>query len=144
MVKIPLSNTGDVDSVPDGGATVLHATWGRTASGTRILNVLSRFSCVQLFVTPRTIVHQATLSLRFSRPEYWSSLPFPPPGIFPTQGSNPYLLHLLHWQVGSLPLVARGKLLENLNTSMQKKKKKPATPPDQTLHDIQRLTQNGS
>ena len=24
-------------------------------------------------------------------------------GIFPTQGSNPHLLHLLHWQVGSLP-----------------------------------------
>ena len=26
-------------------------------------------------------------------------------GIFPTQGSNPCLLCLLHWQVGSLPLV---------------------------------------
>ena len=26
-----------------------------------------------------------------------------PPGIFPTQGSNPNLLHLLHWQAGSLP-----------------------------------------
>ena len=25
-------------------------------------------------------------------------------GIFPTQGSNPRLLHLLHWQVDSLPL----------------------------------------
>ena len=25
-------------------------------------------------------------------------------GIFPTQGLNPLLLHLLHWQVGSLPL----------------------------------------
>ena len=24
--------------------------------------------------------------------------------IFQTQGSNPYLLHLLHWQVDSLPL----------------------------------------
>ena len=24
--------------------------------------------------------------------------------IFPTQGSNPHLSHLLHWQVGSLPL----------------------------------------
>ena len=30
-------------------------------------------------------------------------------GIFPTQGSNPGLLHLLHWQVGSLPLVPPGK-----------------------------------
>ena len=25
-------------------------------------------------------------------------------GIFPTQRSNPHLLQILHWQVGSLPL----------------------------------------
>ena len=30
-------------------------------------------------------------------------------GIFPTQGSNPRLLSLLHWQMGSLPLVPPGK-----------------------------------
>ena len=30
-------------------------------------------------------------------------------GIFPTQGSNPQLLYLLHWQVGSLTLVPPGK-----------------------------------
>jgi len=30
-------------------------------------------------------------------------------GIFPTQGSNPHLLHLTHWQAGSLPLVLLGK-----------------------------------
>ena len=30
-------------------------------------------------------------------------------GSFQTQGSNPYFLHLLHWQVGSLPLVPPGK-----------------------------------
>ena len=30
-------------------------------------------------------------------------------GIFPTQGSNPCLLCLLHWQVGSLLLVPPGK-----------------------------------
>ena len=30
-------------------------------------------------------------------------------GIFPAQGSNPHLLHLLHWQVGSLPLEPPGK-----------------------------------
>ena len=32
-------------------------------------------------------------------------------GIFPTQGLNPHLLCLLHWQVGSLPLVPPGKPL---------------------------------
>ena len=31
-------------------------------------------------------------------------------GIFQTQGSNPCLLCLLHWQVGSLPLVPHEKL----------------------------------
>ena len=30
-------------------------------------------------------------------------------GIFPTQGLNTYLLHLLHWQVGSLLLAPPGK-----------------------------------
>ena len=30
-------------------------------------------------------------------------------GIFLTQGSNPCLLHLLHWQVGSLQLAPPGK-----------------------------------
>ena len=29
-------------------------------------------------------------------------------GIFPTQGSNPCLLHLLHWQADSLPLSHQG------------------------------------
>ena len=30
-------------------------------------------------------------------------------GIFLTQGSNPCLLHLLHWEVGSLALAPPGK-----------------------------------
>ena len=35
-------------------------------------------------------------------------------GIFPTQGSNPSLLHLLHWQVGSLPLVPPEKRMHGI------------------------------
>ena len=31
--------------------------------------------------------------MEFSRQEYWSGLSCPPPGIFPTQGSNPGLTH---------------------------------------------------
>ena len=34
-------------------------------------------SRVWLFVTPWTVDHQAPLSMRFSRQEYWSGLPFP-------------------------------------------------------------------
>ena len=45
----------------------------------------------------------------FPRQEHWSGLPFPSPGIFLTQGSNPSLLHLLHWQVDSWLLVTPGK-----------------------------------
>ena len=40
----------------------------------------SLLSC--LFATPQTVAHQA-LSMGCSRPEYWSGLPFPPPGDLP-------------------------------------------------------------
>ena len=71
--------------------------------------MLSHFSRVQLCATPWTLAHQAPLSIGFPRQEHWSGLPFPSPGIFPTQGLNPQLLRLLHCQVGSLPLTPLGK-----------------------------------
>ena len=46
------------------------------------MKVLVTQSC-RLFATPWTIVHQAPLSIEFSKQEYWSELPFPPPGIEP-------------------------------------------------------------
>ena len=57
------------------------------------------------FSTPWIVAHQASLSMGFPRQEYWSGLPFPPQGIFPTQGlnSNP-----LQWQANSLPLSHQG------------------------------------
>ena len=48
--------------------------------------VLSHFCCVQLFVTPWSVAHQALLSTRFSRQEYWSELPCHPPGDLPDPG----------------------------------------------------------
>ena len=66
--------------------------------------LLSHFS-VQLFATLWTVARQASLSMRFPRQEHWSGLPFPSPGIFLTQGSNP---HLPHWQASSLPLSHEG------------------------------------
>ena len=50
--------------------------------------VLSGFSRVQLFVTLRTVAHQA-LSMGFSRQEYWSGLPFPSPEDLPHSGIEP-------------------------------------------------------
>ena len=38
---------------------------------------------VQLFVTAWTIAHRLLLSMGFPRQEYWSELPFPPPGDHP-------------------------------------------------------------
>ena len=40
-------------------------------------------------MTPQTVAHQAPLSLGFSRPDYWSRLPFPSPGGLPDQGIEP-------------------------------------------------------
>ena len=56
----------------------------------------SHFSCVWLSVSLWTIACHASLSMGFSRQEHWRGWPFPLPGIFPTQGSNQCVLHLLH------------------------------------------------
>ena len=48
--------------------------------------------CIQLFVTPWTVAHQAPLSMGFSRKEYWRGLPFPPPGDLPNPGIEPWSL----------------------------------------------------
>ena len=57
---------------------------------------MKSLSRVQLFVTPWIVTYQAPSSMGFSRQEYWSGLPFPPPQDLPEPGINPCLLH---WQV---------------------------------------------
>ena len=47
--------------------------------------------------------------MEFSRQEYWSGLPCPPPGDLPDPGVKPESLSSLYWQAGSLPLVPPGK-----------------------------------
>ena len=49
----------------------------------------SMLSCIQLFVTPWTVAHQAPLFMVFFRQEYWSGLPFPIPGDLPNPGIKP-------------------------------------------------------
>ena len=61
-------------------------------------------SHVQLFVNPWTAAHQAPLSVGFSSKNARVDCHFLFQEIFPTQGLNPCLLRLLHWQVDSLPL----------------------------------------
>ena len=54
-------------------------------------------------MTPWTAARQTPSTMGFSRPEYWSGLPFPSPGIFPTQGSNPGLPHCRQTVLSSEP-----------------------------------------
>ena len=49
-------------------------------------SLLNHFSRVQLYVTPWTVAHQTPPSMEFSRQEYWSGWPFPPPGGLPDPG----------------------------------------------------------
>ena len=51
--------------------------------------LLSRLSRVRLFVTIWTVALQAPLSMGFSRLEYGSGLPYPPPGDLPNPGIKP-------------------------------------------------------
>ena len=39
--------------------------------------------------TPWTVTHQAPLSMRFFKHEYWNALPFPSPGDLPHPGIEP-------------------------------------------------------
>ena len=63
------------------------------------------YTCVVLIYSvtsnslgPWTIAHQALLSMGFSRQNTGVGCHFLLQGIFLTQGLNPRLLHLLHWQ----------------------------------------------
>ena len=68
-------------------------------------------SRVQLFVTPWIVARQAPLSMGFSSKDYGVGYHFLLQGIFPTQGLNQHLLHLLRWQACSLPPAPPGKSL---------------------------------
>ena len=54
---------------------------------------ISHFSCVQLFVTLRTVACQAPQSMGFSRRESWSELSCPPPGNLPDPGIEPHFIY---------------------------------------------------
>jgi len=73
---------------------------------TKCVCVWQSLSHVRLFVTPWTVTCQAPLSMEFSRPGYWSGLPFPSPGDLPNPGIKPMSPTL---QVDSLPAEPQGK-----------------------------------
>ena len=59
---------------------------------------MKSLSCVRLLVTPWTAAHQAPLSMRFSRQEYWSGVPLPSPTI---------ILHTFNFFQNSMLHIAR-------------------------------------
>ena len=62
-------------------------SWGVTRQEVKVkVKSLSR---VRLFATPWTVAYDAPLSIRFSRQEYWSGLPFPSPQNLPDPGIKP-------------------------------------------------------
>ena len=79
--------------------------------------VHSLCTCVWLFVTPWTVAHQAPLSMGFSRQEYWSGLPCPPPGDLPKPGIEPGSLMSPALVADSLPLVPPGKPIDTYDSS---------------------------
>ena len=63
-------------------------------------------SCVRRGAASWTAAHQAPLSMEFSRQEYWSVLPCPPPEDLPNPGIKPRFPAL---QADSLPSEPPGK-----------------------------------
>ena len=83
-----------------------HPRWG-TLPWAWAFNLWGLHRHVQLCLTlhdpvdcspPGSSVHEV------SRREFWSGVPFPPPGDLPDPGTELESQSLLHWQVGSLPL----------------------------------------
>ena len=79
--------------------------------------MLSCFSYVQLFLTLWAVAYQAPLSMEFSKQEYWSGLPCPPPGDLPDPGIKPEFLTTAVLSGGSLPLAPPGKPLHGKSLS---------------------------
>ena len=91
---------------------IIYWETGRKVSST--VCVLSRL-VVSDFVTPWTVAWQSPLSMEFSRQEYWSGLPCPPPWDLPNPGieprspalqadslpSDPQGMPVFHWEEGN-------------------------------------------
>ena len=71
------------------------------------MHALSLQSCATLW----TVARQAPLSMGFSRQEYWSGLPCPPPGDLPNPGIKPVTPAAPVLQADSLQLSHQGSPL---------------------------------
>ena len=83
--------------------------------------MLSCFSHVLLFMTPGTVACEAPLSKEFSRQEYWSLLPYPPPGDLPNPEIEPKAPATPALQANSLQL----QNIQAAHTNQYQKHKQP-------------------
>ena len=83
--RIP--GTGEPDGLPSVGSHRVRHDWSNLAAAAAYCS--QSLSCVRLFATLWTVAYQAPPSMGFSRQEYWSGLPFPPPGDLPNSGIKP-------------------------------------------------------
>ena len=108
-----LNSREDLDELtlyfPDRSCMFSYQPWAGQYDWTLSSHACMRncFSHVWLFVTPWTVSCQAPLSLGFSRQEYWSGLPCPPPGGLPDPGIKPVSLASPALQADSLPAEPR-------------------------------------
>ena len=88
-------------------------------------------SRVPLFVTLWTVACQAPLSTELFRQEYRSGLPFPSPGDFPDQGTEPASLASPASPGRFLPPCHLGRSISHIpvqNKKSKNKKQKTTTP----------------
>ena len=76
----------------------------QTLSPPCLMCMLRCFSHFRLSATSWVLAHQAPLSMEFSRHEYWSGLPCPPPGDLPNPAIKPVSPVSRALQADSLPL----------------------------------------
>ena len=82
--------------------------------------MLVAYSCL-ILCDPWTVAHQAPLSMKFSRQEYWSEFPFPSPGELPDPwiaSQSPALQILHHLSFREVPEPS-GKPLRNKDSNRQ-------------------------
>ena len=77
----------------------VHKLWYVCNNDTCVCVCVCTLSHVQLFVTPWVVACHAPLPMELSRQEYWSELPFPPPGDLPNPGTE-LVLHASPTQAG--------------------------------------------
>ena len=82
----PATRASQMESRVLGNQLQPHSVYIRS---TYVLTEVKSLSHVRLFAIPWTVAYQASLSMGFSRQEYWSELPFPSPGDLPDPGIKP-------------------------------------------------------